>query len=212
MRITVFGAAGNVGSRTVAEGLARGHEVTAVVRDRARAGALPEGAVIRVGDASSAESVAELSRGQDLVITATRPPEGAEKELAGTTRALLDGVRESGVRLILVGGAATLELPGSGGVTLIESPNFPAALLPIAEACAEQLELCRAETAVDWTYLSPPALLEPGERTGKYRLGGDELLTDAEGNSAVSMEDFALALLDEAERPAHRGRRFTVAY
>jgi putative NADH-flavin reductase len=88
----------------------------------------------------------------------------------------------------------------------------PAAWRPIALACNAQLDACRAEQGVDWAYLSPPALLEPGERTGRYRLGAGELLVDAAGRSAISMEDFAVALLDEAERPRHRRVRFTVAY
>lgn len=82
----------------------------------------------------------------------------------------------------------------------------------IALACNEQLEVCRAETGVDWAYLSPAALLEPGERTGNYRLGTDELVVDTEGNSTISMEDLAVALLDEAEWPQHHRTRFTAAY
>jgi putative NADH-flavin reductase len=103
-------------------------------------------------------------------------------------------------------------VPGTGGATVIEDPEFPAAWRDIALACNAQLEVCRAETAVDWAYLSPAALLEPGERTGAYRLGADELLVDAEGNSVISMEDLAMALLDEAERPRHHRTRFTAAY
>jgi putative NADH-flavin reductase len=161
MRITVFGAAGNVGSRVVTEALARGHQVTAVVRDPARLGDLPGAADVRVGDASDIEDVAALSVGQDVVISATRPAPGREGQIVATTRALLAGL---------------------------------------------------GRTGVDWAYLSPPALLEPGERTGGYRLGADELLVDAEGNSAISMEDVAVALLDEAERPKHHRTRFTVGY
>ncbi|MBA2318391.1 MAG: NAD(P)H-binding protein [Euzebyales bacterium] len=213
MRITVFGAAGNVGSRVVAEALSRGHEVTAVVRDPARFGELHAAADARAGDAGNVEDVAELSAGQDVVITATRPAAGSENELVATTKALLAGLALTGVRLLVVGGAATLTVPGAGGTTVIDDPNFvPAAARDIALACADQLETCRAEAGVDWAYLSPAALLEPGERTGKYRLGTDELLVDAEGNSTISMEDLAAALLDEAERPNHHRTRFTAAY
>ncbi|WP_431040648.1 NAD(P)-dependent oxidoreductase [Streptomyces sp. P1-3] len=212
MRITVFGAAGAVGSRVVAEALSRGHEVTAVVRDPARFPELPAAAHARVGDAGIPEDVAALSAGQDVVISATRPVPGSERELAATAKALLAGLAGTGVRLLVVGGAATLTLPGTGGLTVVDGPDFPADLRAIALACADQHQVCRAETAVDWAYLSPPMLLEPGERTGRYRLGGDELLVDAEGNSAISMEDLAVALLDEAERPRHHRARFTVAY
>jgi putative NADH-flavin reductase len=109
-------------------------------------------------------------------------------------------------------GAASLTVPGTGGTTVIDDPNFPAAMRDLAQACTDQPEACRAEAGVDWAYLSPAALLEPGERTGNYRLGTDELLVDAEGNSTISMEDLAVALLDEAEQPKHHRTRFTAAY
>ncbi|WP_068069344.1 NAD(P)-dependent oxidoreductase [Nocardia xishanensis] len=211
MRITVFGAAGEVGRRVVAEALARGHEVTAVVRDPERVAGLPTGVRVRTGDAANAEDVETIGAGQDLVITATRPAVGREGDLPGMTAALLSGAARAGVRLLVVGGAATLIVPGAEGATLHEMPEFPAELRAIAQACADQLAVCRADAAADWTYLSPPAELAPGERTGAYRVGGDELLSDPDGVSRISMEDFAVALLDEAERPAHRGVRFTVA-
>ncbi|WP_327099800.1 NAD(P)H-binding protein [Nocardia vinacea] len=211
MRITVFGAAGDVGSRVVAEALDRGHEVTAVVRDLARAGAVPAAATLRTGDAANLDDVVSLSAGQDLVITATRPAPGREHELPAITSVLLSGLARTSARLLVVGGAATLLVPGADALTLHESPDFPVELRAIARACADQLAICRAETAADWTYLSPPAELVPGRRTGAYRLGTDELLTNADGVSAISMADFAVALLDEAERPAHRRTRFTVA-
>ncbi|WP_433526634.1 NAD(P)-dependent oxidoreductase [Nocardia pseudovaccinii] len=211
MRITVFGAAGDVGSRVVAEALDRGHEVTAVVRDLARAGAVAAAATLRSGDAANLDDVISLSGGQDLVITATRPAPGREHELPAIASVLLSGSARTGVRLLVVGGAATLLIPGDDALTLHESPDFPVELRAIARACADQLAICRAETAADWTYLSPPAELVPGRRTGAYRLGTDELLTNADGVSAMSMADFAVALLDEAERPAHRRTRFTVA-
>jgi putative NADH-flavin reductase len=213
MRITIFGAAGSVGSRVVAEGLSRGHEITAVVRDPARFGELPADAVARVGDAANVAQVAELSAGRDVVINATRPPNGNGRELVTTTKSVLAGVARSGARLLVVGGAASLKVPGAGGTTVLDDPNLvPAEWRGSARASAEQLEACRAETEVDWAYLSPAAHLEPGERTGSYRLGGDELLVDAEGNSRISVEDLAVALLDEAERPRHHRTRFTVAY
>ncbi|MEU5028083.1 NAD(P)-dependent oxidoreductase [Streptomyces milbemycinicus] len=211
MRITVFGAAGSVGSRVVAEALSRGHEVTAVVRNPDRLGDPPIGATARVGDAADVEDVVRLSTGQDLVITATRPAPGSEDELVTATKALLAGVASSGVRLLVVGGAATLTVPGTGGTLVVDGPDFPAAWRGIALACAEQLEVCRAESEADWAYLSPAALLEPGERTGTYRLGTDELLVGADGTSRISMEDLAVALLDEAEHPRHHRTRFTVA-
>ncbi|MFE0098833.1 NAD(P)-dependent oxidoreductase [Streptomyces sp. NPDC059009] len=213
MKITVFGAAGTAGSRIVAEALNRGHEVTAVVRDPARTGGIPAAARIRTGDASDPSAVAALAEGQDLVISATRPAPGRESELAAVTRALLAGLHGTGVRLLLVGGAASLTLPGTGGTTVADAPGFPAFLRPIALACNEQLDAVRTTAHdVDWAYLSPAAELEPGERTGRFRLGTDELIVDAEGVSALSMEDLAVVLVDEAERPKHHRARFTAGY
>ncbi|GAA1921543.1 NAD(P)-dependent oxidoreductase [Streptomyces durmitorensis] len=215
MRITVFGAAGNVGSRVVTEALTRGHEVTAVVRDPARFAELHPDATHRAGDAGVPQRVAELSAGQDLVVNATRPAPGREAEHAAISRALLAGLaRVDGVRLLIVGGAGSLTVPGKPGVLAIDDPDYvPTAWRHIAQASNDQFDAVRtADTEVDWTYLSPPALLEPGVRTGTYRLGADELIVDAEGSSAISMEDLAVALMDEAERPKHHRTRFTAGY
>lgn len=214
MRITVFGAAGNVGTRVVAEALARGHQATAVVRDAARFAALHPGATHRTGDAGNPEQVTELSSGQDLVVNATRPAPGREDEHAAVSRALLSGLDRTGVRLIVVGGAGSLTVPGTRGVLAIDDPAYvPTAWRHIALASNAQFDAVRTTgTDVDWTYLSPSALLEPGRRTGTFRLGTDELLVDAEGNSALSMEDLAVAVLDEAEHPEHHRSRFTAGY
>ncbi|WP_280402241.1 NAD(P)-dependent oxidoreductase [Nocardia carnea] len=212
MRITVFGAAGQVGSRVVTEALSRGHRVTAVLRDPARAAELPRAAETRIGDAADTDGIAALLTGQDLAIGATRPAAGQENELITTTASLTVGAARAGVRLLLVGGAATLTVPGTDGLTVLEEPGFPESLRPIARACADQLAVCRAATRTDWTYLSPPAQLHAGVRTGRYRLGRDTLVVDRDGMSALSYEDLAVVLLDEAERPAHRGIRFTAAY
>ncbi len=211
MRILVFGATGAVGSRVIHEAVNRGHEVTAVSRTAPSAGTFPSTVHTRQGDASDAAAVAELAHGHDVVISVTRPRAGHEDELAHAAKGLLDGLRSSGPRLIVVGGAASLTVPGTGR-TLAEQPGFPAEYRPIADACNAQFELVKASTEVDWTYVSPPDLLEPGPRTGNYRLGTDELVVAADGTSAISMEDFAIALVDEAERAQHRGRRFTVGY
>ncbi|NUT96279.1 MAG: NAD(P)H-binding protein [Saccharothrix sp.] len=202
MRITVFGAAGAVGSRVVTEASRRGHDVTPVTRS-------PRPGFV-TADATDSARVARLAADSDVVISATRPVAGAERDLVVTAKALVEGVRQTGARLLVVGGAATLRTPG--GVLVHEEPGFPAEILPIALACAEQHAVFTAESEVDWTYVSPPALIEPGERTGTYRLGRDDLVVDAEGVSAISMEDFAVALLDEVEEPRHRRSRFTVAY
>ncbi len=211
MRITVLGAAGNVGGRTVAEAVNRGHEVTAVVRAPGRAAALPSAAEIRIGDVADTAAVEALSAEADVVISAVRPEPGLEHRQAAITKALLDGVAPTGVRLLIVGGAATLTVPGSGGLALDDPRYVQPAWRAIAAASAEQHEVCRGEARVDWVYVSPPASLLPGERTGRYRLGGDELLIDERGESRISLEDFAVALVDEAESPRHTRTRFTVA-
>jgi len=213
MRITIFGAAGNLGSRIVTEALSRGHDITAVVRNPDRAHDLPAAVKVRCGDASDAARVAELSAGQDLVIGTTRPAPGSEHELPVMARALLAGTSAAGVRLLLVSGAGNLIVPGSGGTLAVDDPAIvPPAWRAIARACVEQLEVCRADSEANWTAISPAALLAPGKRTGHYRLGRDELLVDAEGKSSISMEDFAIAIVDEAEQPRHRRTRFTAGY
>ncbi|CAM5449930.1 3-beta hydroxysteroid dehydrogenase [Streptomyces spiroverticillatus] len=213
MRITVFGATGAAGSRIVAEAVGRGHDVTAVTRDPARFDALHPGARPAAANALDPDAVAELAAGQDLLIGVTRPVPGQEGQLAETARALVAGAARTGARLLVVGGAGSLRLPGSDTLTVIDGPDFPPSWRPIALACNEQLEVVRAAGAgVDWVYVSPSALFAPGERTGAYRLGTDELLVSPAGESAISMEDFALAVLDEAERPKHQRVRFTVGY
>jgi putative NADH-flavin reductase len=197
MRITVFGAFGSVGRRVVEEARRRGHDVTPVSRK--------PGPDSEVGDARLVADVVRLSAGRDLVVSATRPADGQEWELVEATKALLAGVAETGARLLAVGGAATLVTPA--GHTVEEAPDFPDELKPIARACAEQLAVYLADPVADWTYLSPPALLEPGERTGVFRVGGDEQV-----GSTISVEDLAVALLDEAETPKHQRKRFTVGY
>ncbi|WP_409239306.1 NAD(P)-dependent oxidoreductase [Streptomyces sp. PA5.6] len=216
MRITVFGAAGNAGSRVVNEALARGHEVTAVVRTPSRYPALHPDATHRTGDAQNPAHVADLSTGQDVVVNATRPAPGRERDHPVITRSLLSGLAATpgDVRLIVIGGAGSLTVPGTAGRLAIDDPRYvPAAWRHIAEASNAQYEALRtADTQVPWTYISPSALFEPGTRTGKYRLGKDELLVAADGNSSISMEDLAVALLDEAESPTHHRTRFTIGY
>ncbi|QLY31156.1 NAD(P)H-binding protein [Nocardia huaxiensis] len=214
MKITVFGAAGEVGGRVLAEALSRGHEVRAVSRSADRLRGLPREVEVFAGDAANPADVAAASAGSDLVISATRPVPGAEHELAVVAAALLKGLAGTGIRLLVVGGAGSLTVPGTG-LTLAEQPDFPAELGPIAAGCGAQLAVFLAEGdggEVDWAYLSPAALLEPGERTGRYRLGAHDLIADDEGNSSISMEDLAVVLLDEAERPKHHRTRFTAGY
>ncbi len=213
MNIIVFGASGDVGCRIVAEALVREHDVTAVVRRETQVQTLPTSATVRIADAARTERVAELMAGHDLAISALRPPDGQEETLVALTRSVLRAAALSGLRIIVVGGAASLTMPDRKGHTVLTAPGFlPQAVVPIATACQAQYDLIAAERHADWSYLCPPALLTPGMRTGRYRLGSDVLVVDADGGSAISMEDFAVALIDEAEAPRHRQARFTVAH
>jgi len=213
MNITILGATGNAGSRLVTEALSRGHEVTAFVRNSNSSNDLPAAVKVRTGNVGNVEDVTKVSAGQDVVISAIRPSSGHESNIIPTTRSLMDGLAQTGVRLLVVGGAATLTVPGTEGKTVIEDSNYlPVSARHIGKASADQFEVCLAETRVDWAYLSPAAQFAPGERTGKFRLGSDELLVDAQGVSKISMEDVAVVLLDEAEQPRHHRARFTAAY
>ncbi|GIL27291.1 NAD(P)-dependent oxidoreductase [Actinocatenispora comari] len=211
MYLTVFGATGTVGRTVVDEALARGHRVTAAVRNPARTAQLPAAAEPAVADAEDPAQVAALARGRDAVVGATRPAAGHESRLGAAAHALLTGTAAGGSRLLLVGGAATLTVPDTGRLLLDDPRYLPADARAIAAACVDQLARCR-EHEGDWSYLSPPAQLDDGPRTGRYRIGADELVVDADGASRISAADLAVALLDEAERPAHRRRRFTVGY
>ncbi|WP_052848735.1 NAD(P)-dependent oxidoreductase [Streptomyces avicenniae] len=198
MHITVIGAAGETGSRVVAEALRRHHDVTAATR--------------RHGDATDPATVARLAAGQDVVVSATRPAPGAEHEHAAAALALLDGLSGTGVRLLVVGGAGSLTVPGTDGTLVVDDPrHVPLEIRPFALASNAQFAVfADAPADVDWLYVSPPVHFAPGERTGRYTVGADELLVDADGLSALSMEDMAVALLDEAEKPRHHRTRITV--
>ncbi|XRQ03360.1 NAD(P)-dependent oxidoreductase [Actinomadura welshii] len=207
MRILLIGATGMVGRRVRDEARSRGHEVTGVTRSG------DEGT--SKAEASDAEAIAALAKGHDAVVLSVPPPrDGSETTgpLLATTRGVLDGLRRADVRrLIVVGGAGSLE--AAPGVRLVDTPEFPEMYKSEALAAAEQLGVIRAEASdLDWTYISPAAIIEPGERTGTFRLGGDRLLTDAGGGSRISAEDYAIALVDELENNAAVRRRISVAY
>jgi putative NADH-flavin reductase len=208
MKMALIGATGYVGAKLMAEALARGHHVTAIARN---ANGLPPGqanlTVAKV-DATDAAALARVAVGHDLVISAFNPGLDA----AGTgTLAILDGVKRAGVgRLLVVGGAGSLYLPS--GQRVVDQPDFPAEWKEGALRTAAFLDQLREEKELDWVFLSPAAELVPGERTGQYRIGKDQLLTDAEGASRISLQDYAVAMLDEAEHPRHHRERFTVAY
>ena len=208
MKIALLGAGGMIGSRIAAEALARGHEVTAVVRTPGKLAAKHARLKEVQGDALNAASIAHVVAGQDAVISAVSAPE--QEELLRATAAQIEGVRQARVpRLLVVGGAGSLEV--APGLQLVDAPDFPAAYKPPALAHRAVLAVYR-KTDLDWTYLSPAAVITPGERTGKFRLGKDQLVTDAKGESRISAEDYAVAMIDELEKPRHIRQRFTLGY
>jgi putative NADH-flavin reductase len=212
MKVAVFGAGGPIGSAITAELLARGYMVTAVTRS----GTPIEGLVVQVatGDAADPVSVARLAAGQDAVVSAVGPHRGAEYEedsLVGAARGLIAGLRKGGVRrLVVVGGAGSLQV--APGLRLVDTRDFPAGWKPVALAHAAALDVYRDVEDLDWTFVCPAAVIEPGERTGAFRIGGDDLLSDAAGESRISIPDFAIAVADVLERGEAIRGRITVAY
>jgi putative NADH-flavin reductase len=216
MKLAVFGATGNVGQRVVAEALRRGHEVVGVVRDPESVQSPDKRVSLVKGDATNAADVARVTRGTDAVVSAISPRPNSRglpaPSLADNSRALIKGMRDSGAKRVLyVGGASSLEV--APGKALADLPDFPAAYQEEAREGREALDIWRNEAkGLDWTYLSPAAEIAPGKRTGKYRTTDDKLLTDDNGKSFITFEDYAAAVLDELERPQHVAKRFGVAY
>jgi hypothetical protein len=216
MKIVLFGATGNVGQRIAKEALRRGHEVVGVVRDPSAV--QPPDARVKLvrGDATDAASVAEVVKGADAVVSAISPRPNARglpaPRLVENARALIAGLRRAGVKRVLyVGGASSLEV--APGKQLLDQPDFPEAYKAEAIEGREALGVWRTEAkGLDWTYLSPAIEIGPGERTGRYRTTSEQLLFDPQGKSFISYEDYAVAVLDELEKPRHVGNRFGVAY
>jgi putative NADH-flavin reductase len=211
--IVVFGATGYAGSAITAEALSRGISVTGVARDTSKL-APAEGLTVVAGDAFDEKFVAEVASDTDVIVVALHAVNG-ERELVDALPSFLAAAHKAGARLSFVGGAGSL-LVSEGGPRLVDTEEFPDAYKPEALSHGKVLEALRAsDTDVDWFYLSPAATFgsyNPGERTGKFRLTDDVLLTDEAGNSDVSGADFAIAYVDEIERPAHHKARFGVAY
>ncbi|AGH48024.1 Saccharopine dehydrogenase [Sphingomonas sp. MM-1] len=202
MKIAVIGATGRAGREIVAELVRRGHQVTAIARHPETAQAEPLVTAV-AGDANDAAGLATLIAGHDAVVSAVM-------FLNSDPAILVDAVRRAGVtRYLVVGGAGSLEV--APGLRLIDTPDFPDAYKAEASKGAAFLDYLRGVSDIDWTFLSPSALFFEGPRTGKFRLGDDALLADG-GNSSISFADYAIAMADEIERPAHSRRRFTVGY
>ncbi len=202
MKVAVLGASGRAGKEITRELARRGHEVTAVARHPASIPTADRVTAV-AGDASDADALAGLISGHDAVISALH--------FDVTAETLLGALRAAGVpRLLVTGGAASLRTADGG--RLIDSPDFPAAWRDMAMGGVRFLEVLRGVEDIDWTFFSPAALIEEGPRTGRFRLGDDELVVDGEGQSRISFADYAIAMVDELEQHRHPRARFTAAY
>lgn len=213
MNIALFGATGAIGQRILNEALTRGHHVTAIVRDPARLTQSHPNLTVVQGDVTDPAQVASTIQGADAVIgSISGRRTGTAETIVDAARSLLEGAAKAGVyRVLWVGGAGSLEV--APGVRLIDTPEFPAIYLPEAKAGVAVLDLFRAAAPeFEWTYVSPAAVIAPGERTGNFRVGGDQLMTDANGESRISQDDYAAALIDEVENRRHVRQRMSVAY
>ena len=213
MKIALIGATGFIGSAILQEALHRGHEVTAIVRNPIKLKPHPK-LHPHDGDVQNEDEVARLVADHDAVISAFNPgwssPDIYNQQVRGT-RAIIDGVKKAGVkRLLFVGGAGSLEV--KPGVQSVDLPGFPTEYKQGALATREALHMLQKETSLEWSYLSPSADVFPGQRTGQFRLGADQLLTNDQGESRISVQDYAVAMIDEVEKPQHIRRRFTVGY
>ena len=212
MNIALIGATGFIGSALLKEALARGHRVTALAGHPGKL-APAEGLVAKEADVMDPAALAAQLEGFDAVISAFSGHAQGDVQGYYTAgiRNIIDAAKKARApRLLVVGGAGSLEV--APGVQALDTPGFPAEYKPSAEGARQALHLLRAEAALDWTMLSPSAVIAPGQRTGRFRLGADAMLVAADGSSTISVEDYAVAMIDELEHPAHSGRRFTVGY
>jgi len=203
MKIAVTGASGRAGSQITAELARRGHAVTAIARNPDKIARMPN-VTPKKGDVFDEVGMAQMWAGHDAAVSSVHFLASDPEKLIGAAKASRVG------RYLVVGGAGSLEV--APGVRLVTTPGFPAQYKAEAEKGAAFLDRLRQEKELNWTFLSPSALFIEGERTGKFRLGADQLLTAADGKSWVSFADYAVALADEIERPAHVRKRFTVGY
>ena len=203
-KIAIIGATGRAGSQLLEEALRRGHAVTAIARNASSKLGERAGVTIKDLDVLDAGALQQAVAGHDAVFSAAH--------FTGIpASAIIDPVKKAGVkRLLVVGGAGSLF--AAPGLKVIDTPNFPAEYKAEAAAGGVYLDTLRQEQALDWSFLSPSALFLEGERTGKFRLGRDDLLVGADGKSWISFADFAIAFIDELEKPAHSRQRFTVGY
>jgi putative NADH-flavin reductase len=213
MKIALIGASGFVGSAVLQEALNRGHQVTGIVRHPEKL--LPQPTLTAVAaDAYDAEALSGQLTDHDAVIHAFNPGWGTadiRQRFIQGTQAIYAAVKQAAVkRLLVVGGAGSLYV--APGLQLLDTADFPADYKEGAEGARQALQLIQSEAALDWSFISPPAHLHPGKRTGQFRLGGDQLLMSGEAPAGIAVTDLAVAIIDELENPQHIRQRFTVAY
>jgi uncharacterized protein len=209
LKVVLYGATGKAGSVILNELVDRGHTVVAAARTPEKVQKLKNVSTVQ-DDLSDPAKIASIVKGVDVVVSAYGPPPDDTSQIIGATDRLVKGVEQAGgPRLIVVGGAGSLFV--APGVTVRESGHVPKEWIPIADAHIQVLKNLK-QSSIDWTYFSPAGFFEPGQRTGKFRLGKDDLIVDAQGNSRISFQDYAIALVDELENPQHRRDRFTIGY
>jgi putative NADH-flavin reductase len=213
MKIVLLGATGFVGTALLNEALDRGHAVTAIVRDPGKLATRDRLTAI-AGDVYNSSSLVPLIKEHDALISAFNPgwkdPKLYDDQVRGTS-SIIQAIKKAGLKRVLwVGGAGGLEV--RPGIRVVDDPNFPPAVRPGSLATINALEQLKKEPELDWSYLAPSASMKSGQRTGRFRLGGSQLLVDANGQSHISVQDFAVAMIGELERPAHIHQRFTVGY
>lgn len=210
MDVVVIGASGTIGKAIVQEALKRKHQVTAAVRRPESISIEHERLQVVTVDVLDPASVAAAVRGHGEVISAYGPEKGQELDLLTAAASLVQGLQTAGVaRLLIVGGAGSLKT--ESGEWLMDTPDFPEEIRPLAAAHADAYEIYRS-SELDYTYVTPAALIQPGRRTGHFRIGLDRLVLDDNGDSIISVEDFAVAMIDELEEGNFSRTRFTVAY
>ncbi len=210
VKVAIIGATGKSGSRIQEELLSRGHSVIAIARDASKVKTGPNVEVRTTPDAETADLV-PLIAGADVVVHAYAPPWEDNQRLVPFTTRVIEAIKRNGntQRLVMVGGAGGLIGDANGG-RVIDQPWFNEAWKPIAQAHIDAFEIVR-NSDINWTTLSPAGLFQPGERTGKFRLGTEALIANEQGSS-ISMEDYAIVLVDEIENPRHVRSRFTCGY
>lgn len=213
MKLALIGASGFVGAAVLQEALNRGHQVTGIVRNPEK---LPQHPALSAvaGDVYNRSALAEQLKDHDAVIHAFNPGWGTadirERFIAGS-KSIIAATKQAEVqRLLIVGGAGSLYV--APNVQLIDTPNFPSEYKEGAEGARQVLRLTQAEQDLAWSFISPPALLQPGERTGQFRIGGEQLLMNGDAPAQISVADLAVAIIDELERPQHLRQRFSVGY